>query len=406
VAGTGTGRPQYAHLDAIRGLAALAVLAGHVRLLFLVPYGNLSRPGAFWRVFYFLTGFGHEAVIIFFVLSGLLVSASVFRDGDRGGWSWRDYLIRRCSRLYVVLIPGLLLTVLWDRCGAQLFPDHLIYAGHTETESVLNYAPRDSLGPLTLLGNLLFLQTIFVLPFGTNGPLWSLSNEFWYYMLFPCLWLVLSRGQALPSRLGHGLAAVLLGALVGWEILAYFPIWLMGAALGLRARGRAGDPGRGSAAACAALGAVFLAVAALARLRSVGPQALSDYLLAAAFSAWLWCLLGRTGRWTEGWYASAAGALAGCSYSVYVAHFPVLVFLHACLITEGRWAPTAPGLALWAGIFLGVVVYAYLLSRLTEAHTGAVRRWAAALLAGGRGRWLPGSVPVPTERGADEAASL
>lgn len=35
----------------------------------------------------------------------------------------------------------------------------------------------------------MFLQTRFTPVFGSNGPLWSLFNEFWYYVLFPALGL-------------------------------------------------------------------------------------------------------------------------------------------------------------------------------------------------------------------------
>jgi len=35
-----------------------------------------------------------------------------------------------------------------------------------------------------LLENLGFVQTVSVPVYGTNGPLWSLANEFWYYVMF------------------------------------------------------------------------------------------------------------------------------------------------------------------------------------------------------------------------------
>jgi peptidoglycan/LPS O-acetylase OafA/YrhL len=51
----------------------------------------------------------------------------------------------------------------------------------------------------TFVGNLAFLQTIAVPIFGTNGPMWSLANEFWYYLIFPLaasLTLLLTAGLA------------------------------------------------------------------------------------------------------------------------------------------------------------------------------------------------------------------
>jgi len=87
------------------------------------------------------------------------------------------------TRLYVVLVPGLLFGFFWDRMGSWLSAARGIYA-----HSLSDLGPAVPLKNLTLgtlLGNLLFLQTILCETFGSNGPLWSLANEFWYYALFP-----------------------------------------------------------------------------------------------------------------------------------------------------------------------------------------------------------------------------
>jgi len=52
----------------------------------------------------------------------------------------------------------------------------------------------DSRKILPLPANVFFLQTITVPVYGSNSPLWSLANEFWYYLLFPLLLLAPQRG--------------------------------------------------------------------------------------------------------------------------------------------------------------------------------------------------------------------
>jgi peptidoglycan/LPS O-acetylase OafA/YrhL len=59
----------YVWLDLIRALAAMAVFLQHLRTLIFNNYAN-GPAGFFKMTFYFLTGFSHEAVVIFFVLSG------------------------------------------------------------------------------------------------------------------------------------------------------------------------------------------------------------------------------------------------------------------------------------------------------------------------------------------------
>ncbi len=53
----------------------------------------------------FDTGMGHSAVVIFFVLSGYVISATL-----RPGGTALDYGIKRAARIYSVAIPAVLLT--------------------------------------------------------------------------------------------------------------------------------------------------------------------------------------------------------------------------------------------------------------------------------------------------------
>ncbi len=62
-------------IDTLRFLAAFIVLFSHSRNDFFVPYSDLpaEMKGYGTMLFYSLGRLGHEAVIIFFVLSGFLV---------------------------------------------------------------------------------------------------------------------------------------------------------------------------------------------------------------------------------------------------------------------------------------------------------------------------------------------
>src|SRR5215472_10612331 len=58
-----------ASLDMIRAFAACAVMFGHLRTLFFVDFQHLESKTWYFKGLYFLTGFGHQAVMVFFVLS-------------------------------------------------------------------------------------------------------------------------------------------------------------------------------------------------------------------------------------------------------------------------------------------------------------------------------------------------
>jgi peptidoglycan/LPS O-acetylase OafA/YrhL len=110
----------------IRGLAAVMVLFFHVRYRFFLDYADLSEPTLLTRAWYVATAFGHDAVMVFFVVSGFLVGSGTLNACRTGRWNWPNYITARTVRLYVVLVPGLLLTLLWDQLGLQFFHDELV----------------------------------------------------------------------------------------------------------------------------------------------------------------------------------------------------------------------------------------------------------------------------------------
>src|SRR4051794_3922354 len=101
------------NLDFLRGLAAFLVLSGHLRSFVFRSFAELEEhAGLFLRAFYFVTGLGHQAVIIFFALSGFLVGGKAIEDLTNERFSWARYLLRRLTRLWIVIIPAMALTLL------------------------------------------------------------------------------------------------------------------------------------------------------------------------------------------------------------------------------------------------------------------------------------------------------
>ena len=163
---------------------------------------DLPDAGLATSLFYAWTGLGREAVMVFFVLSGFLVGGAVMRAGP--AFDWRTYAIARLSRLWVVLVPALLLTAALDTCVASSWPSILSGSHYADWQSGPSPQGLYAKDWLTALGNLLFLQTLVVPVFGTNTPLWSLANESWYYLWFP---LAASAAGALGGRASWRIAA-------------------------------------------------------------------------------------------------------------------------------------------------------------------------------------------------------
>ncbi|MGC8548860.1 MAG: acyltransferase family protein [Acidobacteriaceae bacterium] len=117
------------NLDVLRALAAAAVLLSHWRALLFVDFGQLHAHKLLLAVPYVISGAGHQAVIIFFVLSGYLIGGSVMRNVQRGRWEWREYLFQRLTRLWIVLIPALVLCAMLDGVGMASHAAPLLYGG-------------------------------------------------------------------------------------------------------------------------------------------------------------------------------------------------------------------------------------------------------------------------------------
>ena len=98
-------------LDVSRWLAAALVLIYHLRINILVD-PNISAgtySGIWGNVVLAATSCGPQAVIWFFVISGFLVGGGALADVSRGRFSVSRYAIHRISRIYIVLIPALVI---------------------------------------------------------------------------------------------------------------------------------------------------------------------------------------------------------------------------------------------------------------------------------------------------------
>ena len=363
-----------AHLDLVRGFAAWAVMWGHLRALFFVDYPQVQHRVLPLGILYFFTGFGNEAVLVFFVLSGFLISSAILTRHACGSWSWRDYAVDRLSRLYVVLIPGLALGFLWDKLGSALFASTGLYSH--PLDSFGSTVVQNQLGIEVLLGNLSFLQTILCPTFGSNGPLWSLANEFWYYVMFPLAlagasaWKRMSFHRAIPLTVLLACVAVF----VRWKILLGFPIWLAGTALVVAYSKRTVPQGR-FRLVYLSLSSILLSVCLIAARTGKSALLGSDLSVGIAFALFLLGVLRADFDVQRRFYSRIAHGLAGFSYSLYVLHFPFLLFLRAWIAPYQKWQPDTLHLA--SGVAIGVLVlgFAWFVSKATEEKTGVVRQW-------------------------------
>lgn len=371
--------PAAVHLDAIRGIAALLVALSHLRAYLWVDFSELEHPNIVSRLVYLISGLGHQSVMVFFVLSGYFIAGSVLSGLKSDRFSPAKYAIARLSRLYVVLVPALLFGGLLDVAGLSMFSASRVYSeigyGHMVQEPLSN-----SLTLPAFLGSLFFLQKILVPCAGSNGPLWSLANEFWYYAIFPLLALCWLGRLSVVRKSLLFLAASLILVFVRIEIATYFLVWLMGAFI-------AWLPEEETLKNKAAMygSALLFSLVFLGSKVFKLPGRVGDFAIALTFASLLYSVLRSPLKSTRSGYARISEFLSGISYTLYLTHVPVLVFFAAVVIGTGRQlGPDLKGYAVGFAALLVILVYGTSMWFLFERNTGHVRSWLESRLLGSR----------------------
>jgi len=350
-------RDRNPHLDACRGVAAFLVCAGHLRDTLFVPYAQAENLGFVNKVLYFLTTLGPQSVIVFFVLSGYLVGGAVFRTMQQDKWEWYPYLLRRLCRLWIVLLPALLVTLVLDVAGRCLNPDLYLQYRHND------------IGATTFVGNVLFLQTILVDVFGSNGALWSLSYEFWYYILFPSLAGIVYYKKPLPRILCLLISAALIFFLTR-SILELGLIWLMGAGAyfciqNCRIPAWLGRP--------SVLLFLFLLLGGSFFFSKYSHNSLWGFFIIGFVFSILVVALSLPGRGSDR-YVSIATFASDFSYTLYLTHTPLIVFTSISLLHGIRFAANPLSWGLYLGLLGLILLYSKGIWWLTERNTDSLRR--------------------------------
>jgi peptidoglycan/LPS O-acetylase OafA/YrhL len=361
-------------LDLARGIAAVLVLLQHWRNIFFIDYPQISAHRPLFALPYLLTSAGHQAVVIFFVMSGYLITGSIFRMLERGTWSWITYLLHRLIRLWVVLLPGLVLCLFWDHIGLHTHLAPALYSGVASNHMTPNVGQGLTLK--IFIENVFFLQGVTTTALGSDVALWSLSNEFWYYLLFPLGLFAVYRAPNFKISLGSRVLCAVTFLALAWflrtAILLLFPIWLGGALLTKLPVLRIGT--RTRLVSTAAYVAIIFYFARGRPNFGTNP----DYILGIFTALFFWIVLSAQGKAKPSPGVHASRELARFSYTLYVVHMPFLVLIVALVVGDGRWTPNLPHFLEGCGILLLTLVYAYGVASLTEFRTDTLRRWIEA----------------------------
>lgn len=370
-------------LDGLRGVAALVVVFHHISLIAApliepVPGRSVQILSLWWWLEYtplkLLTG-GREAVLVFFVLSGLVVALPALKHAD---FSWPGFLAGRFVRLYLpawgamLLAAGLVL----------LLPRSLDRVTSTDWIGTTNLQSID-------ITRFLNEMTLMVSGPKVDNVLWTLRWEATFSVLLPVFVLlaVVLRRWWLPTA-GLAVGLGVLGAVIGSEPLSYLPVFFLGTLTGVHVRQIQawGDrlrarPGAVRWAAVVVAGLLLLILSYLLQpvvpLDSVGNQGLQQ-LAALGALLLVFAAVAQTG-WRRMLERRVPQFLGRISFSLYLVHVPVIVTI-AYLIGDWNWLlllPLGVPAALLTGWLFHRVIEVPLHRLARTANSGATRAVAA-----------------------------
>jgi peptidoglycan/LPS O-acetylase OafA/YrhL len=231
----------------------------------------------------------------------------------------------------------------------------------------------------TLAGNTFFLQTIKLpgmgglrLPaFGSNGPLWSLSNEFWYYLAFPLLALLIAKSSSAWVRVAYALGLIAWIWFVGPEIAILGIPWLLGVLIVFLPPFPARLPWMRRLALSAGI-ALLAGCLVLGKL--LWTLWLGDLILGLGVMFLIWVTLHCATAPLPSTYIRLAQRSAHSSYTLYLVHLPMLVFLKAALHLP-RAIPNLHDALISVGLLACVLLYAQIVYEAFEKNTDQARNW-------------------------------
>ncbi len=357
-------------LDYVRFFAALAVVLGHGVSRFFGPFREVANPTIeekFFRVLF--SGYGSPAVMVFFVLSGLFIGQSVINQVRKDNFELGNYLARRLIRLWLVLMPALILTYFIDWYGLTYLHTDGIY----QDGRVFGSVNPNNLSLSIFISNLFFLQTIVAPPLGSNGALWSLSNEFWYYVVFPLLFLPLAVKSSLTKRVLQITIASFLLYVVGFKISFLFVIWLFGVGLLYFPSNILNYQNHKKFLILGFL--IFIATLLFIRLSGqLDSKLLEKVVCGVSFSIFCFTLICSDKFLSVSHrQRKVSNELAGFSYTLYLIHTPLLCLGRGIWVKSGGYLEfNAENVLLFSFIVLVILIASYGIAKVTEFHTQKV----------------------------------
>lgn len=349
-------------LDALRFIAAFMVLLSHARNTFFPAFADLpvGQQNIFTMTFTMFCRMGHEAVVIFFVLSGFLVGGRGIERISDGTMNVKSYAIDRFSRIYPPLVAAVLFYYITSLCIS---------------DTPFQWS--------TAIGNLFNLQGICCK--SLVSPFWSLSYEVWFYIILGVLAVLLKASKDTKKLLYIVLFVASVSVFVLGLKMHYLFIWLMGAVAYLT------KPQKKNKVV------LFLSIAGLfaailywqlskdTRSLDFAVEGTNKELMEIIMSLMV-CLLIQQAilfepqNKIEKCFEKGFGKLASFSYTLYLSHRIVFLWIVAFIFPEDTCQFTVKGVLIFLAIILITLLCCWAIYLFSERYSPRIKKHLKSLM--------------------------
>lgn len=350
-------KPHYYWLDTMRFLAAFMVLLSHARNTFSPPFGDLpiDQQNIFSMAFTLFCRMGHEAVIVFFVLSGFLVGGRGFERIKDGSMNVGSYAIDRFARI----CPPLLAAILFYYITSLVIPG-----------TPYSWA--------TAIGNLFSLQGICCK--SLVSPFWSLSYEVWFYIILGALALLLKAKKDGKIILGMIVFVAATSVFVLGLKMHYLLIWMMGAVAYL-----ARPQKKNKWVLLLSLVGLFAAILYYQLSKDTksiefAVEGSNNELIEVIMSLMVCLLIQQVilyepKKSVSKWIEKKVGGMAKFSYTLYLSHRIVFLWIVAFVWAKDSCQFTLSGIVRFMIIIIATLFICWLLYLVSERYSPSIKKY-------------------------------
>jgi len=311
---------RYVELDSLRGIAALTVVLSHFLGIWQFESWHRRLEDSPLRILFA----GHEAVVLFFVLSGFVLSVQC---SGRRPLTYPRFLVKRFCRIYLPFLAAVVISAL----GCLVFYSSAP-SGNSWADT--SWTMRPSVHQVILL-----LATSMHRPEQLNVAIWSILLEIRVSVLFPLLFWLARHIASLPLLIGFVLLSSVVQGTEGLRgalmtVIAVSGLFILGILLhkhlGQVARWYAARTAAGSllflSAALLCFEAIHPVVDAMGLSKLTNLDAVSDYFVGMGAVGVLICAI-HNPQFRSMLRHPILLRMGALSYSTYLIHGVVLFAL-------------------------------------------------------------------------------